>query len=49
MDVQSLIDESGNLDFSTVSSTLSMLMWGLVMAKAKTGFTAASVKESSSV
>jgi hypothetical protein len=35
----------GNLNISALSSTLSMFIWGLVMAKARAGFTAASSKD----
>ena len=39
------VNADGNLNLSAVSSTLSMFIWGLVMAKARAGFTAASSKD----
>ena len=40
---------AGNLNISAISNTLSMFLWGLVMAKAKAGFTAATSKDASAV
>ena len=40
---------AGNLNISAISNAFSMFMWGLVMAKAKTGFSAAASKDVSAV
>lgn len=40
---------TGDLDIKAFSSTLSIFVWGLIMAKAKTGFNAASSKDKEAV
>jgi hypothetical protein len=44
-----LNSSSDNIDFTALSSTFSMFIWGLVMAKAKTGFNASGSKDKESV
>lgn len=46
-DISELV--SGNLGIEAIASTFQMLLWGLVMAKAKTGFSAAATKNLGSV
>ena len=41
--------DTGDLDFKAFSSVVSMLVWGLIMAKAKTGFAASSSKDKETV
>lgn len=41
--------KSGEFDLSCLSSTFSMFIWGLVMAKAKTGFSASGTKDKETV
>ena len=50
MNFDELVDAAtGNINISAISSTFSMFMWGLIMAKAKTGFTAAFSKDTATV
>ena len=50
MNFDEFIDAAtGNVSISAISSTISMFMWGLIMAKAKTGFSAAFSKDASTV
>lgn len=50
MNFEEYIDQAtGNISISAISSTISMFMWGLIMAKAKTGFTAAFSKDALTV
>lgn len=43
------LDESGELNISAISSGLSVFIWGLVMAKAKSGLTASASKDHKTV
>jgi hypothetical protein len=40
---------SGDLDLKAFSNTLSIFVWGLIMAKARTGFNAASTTDKEEV
>lgn len=42
-------DSKGEVDLSAISSTFSMFIWGIVMAKAKTGLTASASKDKETV
>lgn len=42
---QFIEEEAGDADFKALYSSFSMFIWGLIMAKAKAGFNAATSKD----